>query len=334
MGEKMQVAQIEEAQTEKAQTEKYSGTTDKYDGKTDKYNGTIGRNRNHFVGRAVEYDNATSKELRFRIFEELCELAGIQPGDLVLDMPSGSGRFTVKTIAQRAYKGKVIGVDSAPDMVSLSQRLAAESGAYNVRFVVGSAEQLPLPDNSVDVAISGYGFQWFYHNGTDKRESVARELYKVIRPGGRVGIAAAGTGSFSAIIDAINAIALREEFKKYFREEGKGEYLLGFVPQTEESLEKILLSAGFVHVRFGERMTEKAESDALHPNLDAYLRKIRAIAREKNYFERIASEDRRLAAQIEKELSGKELIEEDVVLTIAEVPKNKKSDFKYSPCNR
>jgi len=218
----------------------------------------------------------------------------------------------------------------------MSQRLAARERVYNVQFVAGNAERIPLPDNYADKVTSGYGFHWFYKRTNDglddRREAVAREMYRILKPGGKVGIAAAGTGSFRNIIDAIDMLRKNKWLSKYYREEETGKYLLGFVPQTEESLEKILLKVGFVHVRFGEKMIEKAEDSDLHPDLDAYLRKTRAIAKVKDFFERIIGEDRHLATKIiEKELSGKELIEEEVVFAFGEVPKNKKiGEFKYS----
>ncbi len=108
----------------------------------------------------------------------------IRPGDTVLDIGSGSG--TDALIASRIVgpRGKVWALDLTPAMVQKLRRLVSALGIANLQVLEGSAESIPLPDTSVDVVTS---------NGVlnlvpDKRRAIA-EIFRVLRPGGRVQIA-------------------------------------------------------------------------------------------------------------------------------------------------
>lgn len=80
--------------------------------------------------------------------------------------------------------GRVIGIDMTPEMLTKARAAAAEMGATNVEFVEGEAEQLPFPDGSFDVVVS---------NGVidlvPDKDAVFAEIYRVLRPGGRMQIA-------------------------------------------------------------------------------------------------------------------------------------------------
>lgn len=106
--------------------------------------------------------------------------SALKEGDVVLDLGSGAG-FDSFLAARRVGKtGKVIGVDMTPEMIAKA-RANAKAGAYdNVEFLLGDIEALPLPDNSVDVAISNCVI-----NLVPDKEKVFRELNRVLRPGGR-----------------------------------------------------------------------------------------------------------------------------------------------------
>jgi ubiquinone/menaquinone biosynthesis C-methylase UbiE len=79
--------------------------------------------------------------------------------------------------------GRAIGVDMTDDMLELARRNAAQAEATNVEFVKGTIEDLPLPDGAVDVVISNC----VVNLSTDKAATL-REIGRVLRPGGRIGI--------------------------------------------------------------------------------------------------------------------------------------------------
>jgi SAM-dependent methyltransferase len=106
--------------------------------------------------------------------------SALKEGDVVLDLGSGAG-FDSFLAARRVGKtGKVIGVDMTPEMIAKATANAKAGGYDNVEFLLGDIEALPLPDNSVDVAISNCVI-----NLVPDKENVFRELYRVLRPGGR-----------------------------------------------------------------------------------------------------------------------------------------------------
>ncbi|MEX1256216.1 MAG: methyltransferase domain-containing protein [Gemmatimonadota bacterium] len=107
----------------------------------------------------------------------------IRPGQTVLDVGSGSG--TDALIASRivGLEGEVIGLDMTSAMREKLERNAREMGATNVRTLDGNAEEIPLPDTSVDVVTSNGVL-----NLVPDKESAIREIYRVLRPGGKIQI--------------------------------------------------------------------------------------------------------------------------------------------------
>lgn len=109
---------------------------------------------------------------------------GIAPGDAVLDIGSGSGTDLLIASALVGSSGRVIGLDLTPAMLRKLEHNLTRAGAANARPLQGNAEEIPLPDGSMDVVTS---------NGVlnlvpDKRRAMA-EIFRVLRPGGRVQIA-------------------------------------------------------------------------------------------------------------------------------------------------
>jgi SAM-dependent methyltransferase len=110
-------------------------------------------------------------------------LADLQPGEVVLDLGSGGGIDCFLAARLVGPEGRVIGLDMTPEMIKLARDNAKKAGATNVDFRYGEMEDIPLPDESVDVVISNC----VINLSTDK-DAVFGEVYRVLRPGGRISV--------------------------------------------------------------------------------------------------------------------------------------------------
>jgi SAM-dependent methyltransferase len=110
-------------------------------------------------------------------------VAELAAGDTVLDLGSGGGIDVLLSARRVGPGGKVYGLDMTEEMLDLARRNAREAGATNVEFLQGNMEQIPLPDDHVDVVISNC----VINLSTDK-PAVLAEAHRVLRPGGRLGI--------------------------------------------------------------------------------------------------------------------------------------------------
>ncbi len=108
----------------------------------------------------------------------------LSEGEYVLDIGSGAGIDSLIASRMVGATGRVTGIDMTDAMLAKARVAAAEIGATNVKFVEGQAEALPLPDESIDVVISNGVFNLI----PGKRETLA-EIFRVLKPGGRVQIA-------------------------------------------------------------------------------------------------------------------------------------------------
>ncbi len=110
-------------------------------------------------------------------------LANLQPGEVVLDLGSGGGLDCFLAAKQVGEEGMVIGLDMTPEMLARATSAAQRMGIANVEFRKGYLENMPVDDNSVDVIISNCVI-----NLSPDKPKVFAEMYRTLKPGGRVSI--------------------------------------------------------------------------------------------------------------------------------------------------
>jgi len=110
-------------------------------------------------------------------------LAQLNPGEDVLDLGSGGGLDVLLSARRVAPDGTAYGLDMTVEMLELARRNQAEAGIQNATFLQGTIEDVPLPDQSVDVVISNCVI-----NLSPDKDTVLREAFRVLRPHGRFAV--------------------------------------------------------------------------------------------------------------------------------------------------
>jgi arsenite methyltransferase len=170
-------------------------------------------------------------------------LIDLRPGQTVLDLGSGGGIDVLLSARRVGPTGKAKGLDMTDEMLALARENQRQAGVENVEFLKGEIENIPLPDNSVDVVISNCVI-----NLSADKDSVLREAFRVLRPGGRF-----------AVSDVIACGAVPDAIRRSMM------LWVGCIAGAldEQDYRAKLLAAGFADIDFEVTRTYNVE-DARH----------------------------------------------------------------------
>jgi ubiquinone/menaquinone biosynthesis C-methylase UbiE len=110
------------------------------------------------------------------------DLAQIKPGEKILEIGCGTGTLSLAARKRLGKSGEVMGIDIAPEMVAVAARKAARHGV-NASFQVGGIDKIPFPDNRFDVVMCSF---MIFHMPEEIRKAGLREIYRVLKSGGRL----------------------------------------------------------------------------------------------------------------------------------------------------
>jgi arsenite methyltransferase len=154
-------------------------------------------------------------------------LATLSPGEIVLDLGSGGGIDVLLSAKRVSPGGKAYGLDMTDEMLELAEKNKAEAGVENVEFLKGHIEDVPLPDEHVDVVISNCVI-----NLSIDKPKVISEAFRVLKPGGRVAVSdmvflgdkgklpAELVRSMEAWSGCVSGALEKDEYEKLLREAG------------------------------------------------------------------------------------------------------------------
>ncbi len=131
------------------------------------------------IGGSCCESASTGEVLSLGCYSKLIETANLNEGDTVLDLGSGPGHDLIQASEIVGSKGRAIGVDMTDKMLQLGRKNTAHLA--NVEILEGNLQDIPLPDNSVDVIISNCVF-----NLAPNKLKAFTEAYRVLKPGGRI----------------------------------------------------------------------------------------------------------------------------------------------------
>jgi ubiquinone/menaquinone biosynthesis C-methylase UbiE len=178
----------------------------------------------------------------------LMDMMSILNGGMVLDVGCGTGRMALHVADLVGPSGKVFGIDPSPHRIRVAIDKLKDGAFQNVRFIQGRGEDLGAFQDGVfdDVYLCSV-FHWI-----DDKRSALREIYRVLKPGGMMGMTTGNKNNPTATRAITNRILAREEYAGKVKPENDAARHI-----TKDELEMLLSDAGFGDIRVGVRMAKR-----------------------------------------------------------------------------
>lgn len=191
---------------------------------------------------AAVYDELFVPALFAQFGPVVADAADVGPGDRVLDVACGTGALTLAAAERAGPGGSVTGLDANPEMLAVARRKPA-----GIEWVEGTAEALPMPDQSFDAVTSQFGMMFF-----DSPPAALGEMMRVLRPGGRLAVAVCdalgnspGYSVLAGLLDRLFGKAVGDAFRAPFVL-GDSERLLAIAREAGIDDAKLLKHVGKV----------------------------------------------------------------------------------------
>lgn len=190
---------------------------------------------------AERYDRNCDHQ--FQKGKTLIEMMEIKNGDFVLDVGCGTGWQAVNVSGIIGPAGRLTGIDPSSYRIELARKKFGGDSISSIRFLVGQAEDLSaVPDNSINHAYFCSSFHWI-----DDKQTALNEIYRVLRPGGKVGMTTLDRDSQNTMRTLADPI-----LAKYHIEKGQ-EWHRGMKKVTASELRSLLSDAGFTGISIEPR---------------------------------------------------------------------------------
>ncbi len=213
---------------------------------------------------ALDYDRLITP-CRVGQFAALLAELGVEGRERALDVGCGPGELTLM-LARSLPRGEVIGVDLCAEMLEIARRKAKAAGLKNISFRRGDALSLTFADGSFDLVASSFLLPW-----VPDPDRALREMVRVLREGGKLGLITAGSRFYDAFYRALEGLIRR--YSRHYRE-SRAEELIGAKKFAGKELQERLEQLG-LSVR---RRFQLSREDPLTP--EQYLCRINALTAE------------------------------------------------------
>ena len=206
--------------------------------------------------------------------------ANIREGEVVVDLGSGGGLDVFLAARKVGPKGRAIGIDMTPSMIERARTNAQAGGYTNVEFLQSTIDRIPLPDASVDCVISNCVI-----NLAPDKQTVFREIARVLKPGGRVAISdialkqelpEAVAKSMAAYVGCIAGAVLIEEYRNGLSQAGLTNIQIVDSGSDLNAYAKVENQSGCCSPAMGDASSDSCctpTSPALHEELKEVLSK-------------------------------------------------------------
>ena len=178
-------------------------------------------------------------------------IADLHAGEAVLDLGSGGGIDVLLSAKRVGPTGVAYGLDMTEEMLALARRNAAEAAVTNAHFLKGEIEAIPLPRESVDVVISNCVV-----NLSPDKPAVLREIFRVLRPGGRIGISdvvaedrltVGERGERGSYVGCVAGALSAGEYERGLRDAGFADISVTFTHEVADGMHAAIVKAAKPH---------------------------------------------------------------------------------------